>query len=250
MPRRFNHRVASLSNPEIDIATDDDDDEVPIRRKRWDDEDDRFMQSGSDAYSSDSDSYEDMGLGHDKSISKKDYSSSTASFIGFVKATSPTKKKPAGENASIKKKTKSHKESTTSLQVKETYSVSSITKIRSEIDGSSVPTSFGKRLFERAQKRLDTSRAAAATAAASSTSTSTSSHVGQRRPADANFGAFEKHTKGIGMKLLEKMGFKAGEGLGRDKQGLAKPVEVSLRPKGMALGFGTFEKSKRYEGEG
>lgn len=29
-----------------------------------------------------------------------------------------------------------------------------------------------------------------------------------------------------------------GEGLGRNKQGISRPVEARMRPKGMALGFG------------
>ncbi|GAX75346.1 hypothetical protein CEUSTIGMA_g2790.t1 [Chlamydomonas eustigma] len=60
----------------------------------------------------------------------------------------------------------------------------------------------------------------------------------ETRAADPQFANFEKHSKGIGLKLLMKMGFKPGEGLGRDKGGIIKPIEVKLRPKGQALGFG------------
>ena len=52
---------------------------------------------------------------------------------------------------------------------------------------------------------------------------------------DKSYAAFEKHTKGIGMKLLEKMGWKKGEGLGAAKQGILNPVDVKLRKRGAGL---------------
>ncbi|XP_050208672.1 uncharacterized protein LOC126659127 [Mercurialis annua] len=49
-------------------------------------------------------------------------------------------------------------------------------------------------------------------------------------------GAFEVHTKGFGSKMMAKMGFVEGGGLGRDGQGMARAIEVTQRPKSLGLG--------------
>ncbi|XP_073132202.1 LOW QUALITY PROTEIN: uncharacterized protein, partial [Henckelia pumila] len=49
-------------------------------------------------------------------------------------------------------------------------------------------------------------------------------------------GAFEMHTTGFGSKMLAKMGFVEGGGLGKDGQGLSHPIEVVQRPKSLGLG--------------
>lgn len=54
----------------------------------------------------------------------------------------------------------------------------------------------------------------------------------------SNVGTFEAHTKGIGAKLLSKMGWKEGQGLGKDGKGLSQPLEAKLRPKRQGMGFG------------
>jgi tuftelin-interacting protein 11 len=67
---------------------------------------------------------------------------------------------------------------------------------------------------------------------------------------DKDFAAFEKYTKGIGSKLLMKMGYKLGQGLGADGKGIATPIDVKLRPAKMGLGHGGFdERTKKVKEE-
>lgn len=61
--------------------------------------------------------------------------------------------------------------------------------------------------------------------------------------ADPELAKFENHSKGIGSKLLKLMGWKPGEGLGRAKEGISKPLEASMRPKGAGLGAAGVEPS-------
>lgn len=92
----------------------------------------------------------------------------------------------------------------------------------------------------------------------------------KRNKIDPNLGKWEKHTKGIGMKLLQKMGFTGSGGLGKrnnnraaSKQqrsssssssniqekssaagvGISKPIEVVVRPANLGLGYGNFKEA-------
>ncbi|CAJ0954208.1 unnamed protein product, partial [Mesorhabditis belari] len=46
----------------------------------------------------------------------------------------------------------------------------------------------------------------------------------------------KKPAGGIGERLMAKMGFKPGEGLGRDKQGIAEPIKLAMQKGRMGLG--------------
>jgi len=57
------------------------------------------------------------------------------------------------------------------------------------------------------------------------------------RCAGQEFGGFERHTKGVGSRILEKWGFAGqGAGLGREGLGIAEPIMVTRREKGLGLG--------------
>ncbi|XP_048777997.2 tuftelin-interacting protein 11-like [Ostrea edulis] len=62
---------------------------------------------------------------------------------------------------------------------------------------------------------------------------------------DVGFGDWERHTRGVGKKLLEKMGFKPGEGLGKHGQGITTPVEAVKRKGKAAVGAYGTERSER-----
>ncbi|XP_078484419.1 sip1/TFIP11 interacting protein isoform X1 [Ciona intestinalis] len=68
---------------------------------------------------------------------------------------------------------------------------------------------------------------------------------GKKEKVDSQFASFERHTRGIGMKLLTKMGYKHGKGLGKGNQGIINPIEALKRTKKAGLGAAGTERTKQ-----
>ena len=54
-------------------------------------------------------------------------------------------------------------------------------------------------------------------------------------PNTMHFGGWEEHTNSFGSKMLFKMGYKPGSGLGPRENGIVEPIEVDIIPPGISL---------------
>lgn len=57
---------------------------------------------------------------------------------------------------------------------------------------------------------------------------------------DEPLGNWERHTRGIGSKLMMQMGYVTGTGLGKRGDGRIQPVEATVLPAGKSLGSFAF----------
>ncbi|KAK1403467.1 putative G-patch domain, R3H domain-containing protein [Heracleum sosnowskyi] len=75
------------------------------------------------------------------------------------------------------------------------------------------------------------------------TETDSTCHYKKDATSSPRYGAFELHTTGFGSKMMAKMGYMEGGGLGKDCQGRAEVIEVIQRPKSLGLGANVRETS-------
>lgn len=117
--------------------------------------------------------------------------------------------------------------------------------VEKEDEGNFLPTAFGRRIKEGAQRRQKEKEKEMEMERERESSRSTRKSLGRRDVTGTDeIGKFESHTKGIGLKLLKMMGYKEGSGLGKNKQGIVAPIEAKLRPKNMGMGFNDYKEAK------
>lgn len=58
-----------------------------------------------------------------------------------------------------------------------------------------------------------------------------------------SLGNWEKHTRGMGSKIMAQMGYVIGTGLGKRSDGRMEPVEATVLPPGKSLGLFKFSKT-------
>ena len=109
-----------------------------------------------------------------------------------------------------------------------------------------LPTAFGQRVRDAAERRRQEADAKARGDGGAAAGRKGGSKV---QEANASGAAFEAHTRGIGSKLLEKMGYKAGQGLGRHGTGIAEALQTKLRPKNMGMGFNDYQEQVKAKHE-
>lgn len=64
------------------------------------------------------------------------------------------------------------------------------------------------------------------------------------------FAKFATHGTGFGMKMLQKMGWQVGKGLGAEGEGIVNPIETKQRPNRMGIAFKGFdERTKQHKEE-
>jgi len=79
----------------------------------------------------------------------------------------------------------------------------------------------------------------------SNVSTTTTTPRTKKEKIDSKFAEFERHTKGFGLKMLQKYGYKVGKGLGKSGQGIVNPIEAHKRVRKVGLGAAGTERTKQ-----
>jgi len=62
---------------------------------------------------------------------------------------------------------------------------------------------------------------------------------------DENFGDWQKYTTGIGSKIMEKLGYEKGKGLGKRSDGIKEPISAKVYIQGKSLDFNIEQREKK-----